>query len=158
MEKQIIREILIDQQSFLQKTEDLIERDFDLNKIIKNNEIIVISGIRRCGKSTLLKLISLNLLEKKVFIDFSDIRFTGFSENDYGILNEIIFELFGDVKIYLLDEVQNIPMWQRWANNLYSSGKKVFLTGSNSKLLSSEISTYLTGRNRVVQLSPFSFY
>ena len=157
MEKQIIREILLDQQSFLETGGQFIERDVDITKIINSKEIIVISGIRRCGKSTLLKMISSSLNEGMVFIDFSDIRFANFSMDDYGLLNESVLELFGEVAVFFLDEVQNVQMWQRWVNDLFSSGKKVFLTGSNSNLLSSEISTYLTGRNRVIRLCPFSF-
>ena len=157
MEKQIIREILLDQQSFLERNDRLVERDVDLGKMINSKEIVIISGIRRCGKSTLLRMISSDLNRNKLFIDFSDIRFVTFSIDDYGLLDECVLELFGDVEVYLLDEVQNIPMWQRWVNNLFTTGKKVFLTGSNSNLLSSEISTYLTGRNRVIVLSPFSF-
>ena len=157
MEKQIIREILLDQQSFLETDGQLIERDVDITKIINSKEIIVISGIRRCGKSTLLRMISSKLNEQMVFIDFSDIRFTNFSIDDYAFLDECVLELFEDVAVFLLDEVQNAPIWQRWVNNLFTTGKKVFLTGSNSNLLSSEISTYLTGRNRVIRLCPFSF-
>ncbi len=156
MEKQIIREILLDQQSFLGTNDQFIERDVDLTKTINSKEIVVITGIRRCGKSTLLKMISSELDEQMVFIDFSDIRFTNFSTDDYGLLDESVLELFGEAAVFLLDEVQNVPMWQRWVNNLFTSGKKVFLTGSNSNLLSSEISTYLTGRNRVIRLCPFS--
>jgi hypothetical protein len=59
--------------------------------------------------------------------------------------------------IYLLDEIQNVPSWERWVNNLYAKKIKVFVTGSNSSLLSSEISTFLTGRNKVIKLYPFSF-
>jgi len=157
MEKQIVREILLDQQSFLETKGQLVERDIDLSKTINSKEIVVISGIRRCGKSTLLRMISSKLDTRMVFIDFSDIRFANFSIEDYSLLDESILELFGDVAVFLLDEVQNAPMWQRWVNNLFTSGKKVFLTGSNSNLLSSEISTYLTGRNRVIRLCPFSF-
>jgi uncharacterized protein len=58
---------------------------------------------------------------------------------------------------YFFDEIQNVPLWERWLNNLYKEGKKVFATGSNSQLLSSEISTFLTGRNKVLKLFPFSF-
>jgi len=157
MEKQIIRDILLDQQSFLETDSQLVERDIDFTKFINSKEIVVISGIRRCGKSTLLRMISSKLTEQMVFIDFSDIRFTNFSIDDYALLDECVLELFGDVAVFLLDEVQNAPIWQRWVNNLFTTGKKVFLTGSNSNLLSSEISTYLTGRNRVIRLCPFSF-
>jgi predicted AAA+ superfamily ATPase len=135
----------------------LVDRDINLKKLTRGNDIVVISGIRRCGKSTLLKLISKEIDRRTVLVNFDDIRFTNFSEIDYPSIEEIISELFGDDVIYLLDEVQNIPAWQRWVNNLHERKKKVFVTGSNSNLLSSEISTYLTGRNRIVTLTPFSF-
>lgn len=157
MDTSILSEILIDQQRLLGEDEDLIPRDIDLEKAARSKEIIVISGIRRCGKSSLLRLISRRDDRSKVFVDFSDIRFSSFDIDDYRKLDKCILELFGEVDLYLLDEVQNVPMWQRWVNGIHSRGKKVFVTGSNSNLLSSEISTYLTGRNRVISLSTFSF-
>ncbi|MBW6517050.1 MAG: AAA family ATPase, partial [ANME-2 cluster archaeon] len=75
MEKNKLRQIIIDQQVLFNKKEDLIDRDLSLEYYLKGNEIIVISGIRRCGKSSLLKLISQKVEGTKVFIDFDDIRF-----------------------------------------------------------------------------------
>lgn len=70
----------------------------------------------------------------------------------------IAVELCGTDKItYLLDEIQNVQYWERWVNNLHTQGIKVFATGSNAYLLSSEISTYLTGRNKPITMFPFSF-
>jgi uncharacterized protein len=157
MDKNLLRQIMIDQQKSFGSTDELIEREIDLKKLIKGNDIIVISGIRRCGKSTLLKMISKKIGKRSVLINFDDIRFTDFSEMDYPKIEEITSELFDGDVVFLLDEVQNVPAWQRWVNNLHERKIKVFVTGSNSNLLSSEISTYLTGRNRMVTLTPFSF-
>jgi hypothetical protein len=65
--------------------------------------------------------------------------------------------MYGKEPVFFLDEVQNIPQWEKFVNRMYEQGLKIFVTGSNAKLLSSEIATSLTGRNKVVQLFPFSF-
>jgi len=157
MEKNKILEIINDQQELFSKKDNLINREINLQNFFKGNEIIIISGIRRCGKSSLLKIISKQLNNLFVYINFDDIRFTDFQLNDFQLIEEIVSEKFSNKAIYLLDEIQNIPKWEKWVNNLYSKNIKVFVTGSNSSLLSSEISTFLTGRNKTIQLYPFSF-
>ena len=159
MEKNKLKEVLQDQQSLFDKADDLIERDISLKDYMKGNEIVIITGIRRCGKSSLLKIISKKLNEKFVYMNFDDIRLTDFKVENFEDIEDIVSEIYG-IKtnvIYLLDEVQNVPSWERWVNNLYAKKIKVFVTGSNSSLLSSEISTFLTGRNKVIKLYPFSF-
>ena len=159
MEKHKLKEVLQDQQILFDKIDNLVEREVSLNDCMKGNEIIIITGIRRCGKSSLLKIISKKLNKKFVYINFDDIRFTDFKVENFEDIEEIISEIRG-IKtevIYLLDEVQNVLSWERWVNNLYAKNIKVFVTGSNSSLLSSEISTFLTGRNKVIKLYPFSF-
>ncbi len=156
MNKTKLRQVIIDQQELFKRTEDLIDRDVEIN--LKGNEIVIITGIRRCGKSSLLKLISKRVEGNKIYINFDDIRLTDFDKDNFEDAQSIAIELLGKGKItYFLDEIQSIEHWERWVNNLYAEGIKVFITGSNSKLLSSEISTYLTGRNKVIRLFPFSF-
>jgi predicted AAA+ superfamily ATPase len=157
MDKGLIKAIIADQLTIHKSPDRYVEREMDLEKAFKGKEIVVISGIRRCGKSTLLKMTSNELDRGQVFIDFSDIRFTGFSEKDFPLLDECIHESLGEVSTYLLDEIQNVPSWQRWVRTLFTNGKKVYLTGSNSGILGSDIATLLTGRNRVIKLFPFSF-
>lgn len=159
MEKEKLRQILYDQKELFEREESLIEREVPLEKYIKGNEIIVITGMRRCGKSTLLKIISGKIKEKTVYVSFDDIRLSDFSISDFEKIEEIVAEMHG-IKtkiVYFLDEVQNAPSWERWVNNLYAKNIKVYVTGSNASLLSSEISTYLTGRNKRIKLYPFSF-
>ncbi|HLC54820.1 MAG TPA: ATP-binding protein [Candidatus Nanoarchaeia archaeon] len=159
MEKNKLKEVLRDQQDLFDKLNGLIEREVSLNDYMKGNEIIVITGIRRCGKSSLLKIISKKLKEKFVYMNFDDIRLTDFKVENFEDIEDIVSERYG-IKtnvIFLLDEIQNVPFWERWVNNLYTKRIKVFVTGSNSSLLSSEISTFLTGRNKVIKLYPFSF-
>lgn len=141
------------------KENNLIEREVSLNDYMKGNEIVIITGIRRCGKSSLLKIISKKLNKKFIYMNFDDIRLTDFKIENFEDIEDIVSEVYG-IKtnvIYLLDEIQNMPSWERWVNNLYAKKIKVFVTGSNSSLLSSEISTFLTGRNKVIKLYPFSF-
>ena len=165
MDKSQLRQVIIDQQEYFRKVEELVFRDVDLGRYLKGNEIVIISGIRRCGKSSLLKLIAGQLEGVKFYVDFDDIRLSDFEVRNYQDLQDMVIELYrkeleksetGKV-YYFFDEIQNVPLWERWLNNLYKEGKKVFATGSNSQLLSSEISTFLTGRNRVLKLYPFSF-
>ena len=159
MDKNRLRQIIIDQHELFNKEEDLIERDTDLDYYLKGNEIVVISGIRRCGKSSLLKIISRRIKSTKIFVNFDDIRLTEFNIDDFQNIEDICVELYGEQEniTYFLDEIQNVKFWEKWVNNLYSREIKVFVTGSNSNLLSSEISTHLTGRNKVLKLFPFSF-
>ena len=159
MEMNKLKEVLQDQQSLFDKTDNFIEREVSLNDYMKGNEIVIITGFRRCGKSSLLKIISKKLNEKFIYMNFDDIRLTDFKVENFEDIEEIVSEIYG-IKtnvIYLLDEIQNVPSWERWVNNLYAKKIKVFVTGSNSSLLSSEISTFLTGRNKVIKLYPFSF-
>ena len=165
MEKSQLRQVIIDQQDFFRKEEELIFRDVDLERYLRGNEIVIISGIRRCGKSSLLKLIAEQLEGVKFYVDFDDIRLSDFEVKNYQDLQDLVIELYGreleknkaGQVYYFFDEIQNVPLWERWLNNLHKEGKKVFATGSNSQLLSSEISTFLTGRNKVLKLFPFSF-
>jgi uncharacterized protein len=165
MEKSQLRQVIIDQQESFRKVEELVFRDIDLERYLRGNEIVIISGIRRCGKSSLLKLIAGQLEGVKFYVDFDDIRLSDFEVKNFQDLQDLVIELYreeldksesGEV-YYFFDEIQNVPLWERWLNNLYKEGKKVFATGSNSQLLSSEISTFLTGRNKVLKLFPFSF-
>lgn len=159
MIKSALRQILIDQQIYLSRTEGLIPRDIDIRGMVDSEEIIVLSGIRRCGKSSLLALIAQQIPGQKLFINFDDIRFSDWSVENFQHIYEIIGELFGpDEKItLLLDEIQNLPGWERWLNNLYQYRMKTIVTGSNASVLSSELGTYLTGRHRTIRVHPFSF-
>jgi len=159
MEKDKLREVLQDQQKFFKRIDNLIERKISLDEFVKGNEIVIITGIRRCGKSSLLRILSEKLNKKFIYINFDDIRFTDFKIENFKDIEEIVSEIHGvnESVIYLLDEIQNVNSWERWINNLYSRNVKVFVTGSNSSILSSEISTFLTGRNKLLKLSPFSF-
>ena len=169
MEKEKLKELIIEhKEKFLKKTE-LVKREIqkDIAPLLNQREIIIITGIRRGGKSSLMRLISNDLIEKYdilqdniLYLNFEDERFTYFDINDFEQVYEIFLELYHPVgrKYFFLDEIQNVKGWEKWLNRLYEfEDLKIFVTGSNATLLSSEIATALTGRNRQLIVYPFSF-
>ncbi|MBC8489458.1 MAG: ATP-binding protein [Bacteroidetes bacterium] len=147
----------------------LIDREVlqKFDKEIDSREVIFISGIRRSGKSSLMSLIAERLIDKKhikkeniLFINFEDERFINFTVEDFDGLFQTYIELENPKgkKYLFFDEIQNISSWERWVNRLYEfEDVKIFLTGSNASLVSSSISTSLTGRNRQIMNYTFSF-
>jgi len=169
MEKNKIKELIIEhKERFLAKTK-LIKREIqkDINSFLKQREIIVITGVRRGGKSSLMKLLATDITEKYgvprnniLHLNFEDERFTEFDVNDFDQVYEIFLEVYHPrgKNYFFLDEVQNVKGWERWVNRLYEfEDIKIFVTGSNAAMLSPEISTTLTGRNRQLIIYPFSF-
>ena len=126
-------------------------------KAYDNEEIIIISGVRRCGKSVLLQQIRDRLPQKDYFFNFDDDRLGNFTIENFQQLYEVFIELYGEQNYFYFDEIQNIAGWEHFAKRLYNSGKKVFITGSNARMLSKELGTYLTGCYIAIELYPFSF-
>lgn len=156
MNKTELRAIITDQNNRQEQT-DLVEREIfsKVESYIKNKFVIIISGIRRCGKSTLL-----NQIRKKYpgyYVNFDDERIINFKVEDFQILYETLIELYGEKDIFYFDEIQNIPSWERFVRRLHDEKKKVFITGSNASMLSKELGTHLTGRHLTLQIFPFSF-
>jgi hypothetical protein len=137
-----------------------LERDalVELKKLSQGQSIVFITGIRRCGKSTLLSQLATSLNNQSYYyINFEDERFARFALEDFTTLEQALLQLFGKREIFLIDEIQNIPEWERWVRRLHDEGRKLIITGSNASLLSSELGTKLTGRYRELELFPFSF-
>jgi uncharacterized protein len=157
MDKQKLRLIISDQREFFLQERELVKRNVNLSKLIKTKQIVIISGIRRCGKSTLLQLIHKEIQRDFLYFNFDDERIVDFGTEDFNVLYEIFLESNPKDFIFYFDEIQVISGWEKFLNRMYESGIKIFVTGSNAKLLSSEIATALTGRNVVVHLTPFLF-
>ena len=159
MNKGRLKEIMLDQKDAFNNTKHLIRRNIPLEKYIKTSQVVIISGIRRCGKSSLLRLIREEMkLEAPDFcyFNFDDERILA----EVSILEELFnlhIELYGKEPMLFFDEIQNVGNWEKFINRKYEQGVKIFVTGSNAKLLSSEISTSLTGRNKLIELFTFSF-
>jgi len=154
VDKTTLKQILKEQRIIFEKEIEIVERTYPKN-CLKNNKIIVITGIRRCGKSTLLKQIAKNYKNYSYF-NFEDERLLDFNHEDFNTLLEAILEEQKPTTLFF-DEIQNIKGWEKFARRLFTEGYKIFVTGSNAKLLSSEIATALTGRNIKIVLYPFSF-
>lgn len=125
--------------------------------LISNNEILIISGVRRCGKSVLLQQIRNNQKDKNYFINFDDERLIKFTVDNFQELIEVFHELYGEQHVFYFDEIQNIEGWERFVRRLHDAGNKIFITGSNANMLSRELGTHLTGRFCQYELFPFSF-
>lgn len=159
MKKQDLQAVLVDQKElFLQKT-GLIERDIPLDSFLRTSQVVVITGVRRCGKSSLMCLIreALKLNDSEFcYCNFDDERIVPYPRL-LSDIHALHLEMYRTEPVFFLDEIQLVPGWEKFVNRMYEQGRKVFVTGSNASLLSSGISTSLTGRNRVLQLFPFSF-
>jgi predicted AAA+ superfamily ATPase len=117
--------------------------------------VTIISGIRRCGNSTLLAQILQKNADNVFFLNFDDPRLFDFERNDFERLDRIIAES-GCQNIFF-DEIQIIPEWERYIRQKLDENFRVVVTGSNASLLSRELGTKLTGRNLQKELFPFSF-
>lgn len=116
--------------------------------------ILIITGIRRCGKSTLMLQLSEKLKKDFAFFNFEDPRIFNFENTDFPKLSEV---LGNNISYYFFDEIQNINQWEVFVRNLHDKQKSICITGSNASLLSKELGTRLTGRNIQIELFPFSF-
>jgi len=157
--KERLKEIMFDQKETFNKQKLLITRDIQLEIYIASEQVVIISGVRRCGKSSLLYLIKEQMhlsAENYCYFNFDDERIIP-DISIMDIIYSLHVELYGKEPVLFLDEIQNIPGWEKFVNRIYEKKIKVFVTGSNAGLLSSEIATSLTGRNKVIELFPFSF-
>lgn len=152
--KSDIENVFKDQQIFLFEHQKTVTREYLPKFTILGNQIEVISGIRRCGKSTLMRQIILTYYKNVAYFNFEDSRIFGFEISDFQKLNEVMGDNY---EAYFFDEIQNIQNWELYIRQLHDRGKKIFITGSNASLLSKELGTRLTGRHIRHELFPFSF-
>lgn len=155
MNKVLLKTVIADHYYYYEQAQNSLERQFD-NRFLNSSEIIIITGIRRCGKSTLLQQIRSKQREKDYYINFDDERLINFKVEDFQMLIELFHELFGEQKTFYFDEIQNIDQWERFVRRLHDMGNKIFITGSNARMLSRELGTHLTGRILTHELYPFS--
>lgn len=125
---------------------------------LTSNLAQVVIGVRRCGKSTLCTKF---LMDKKLncgYVSLDDERLAEISAEDLNNLLEAMYIVYGaDIEYLFFDEIQNVHAWPLFVNRLLRQKKHIFVTGSNSKLLSNELMTHLTGRHNAVSLYPFSY-
>jgi len=115
----------------------------------------IITGIRRCGKSTILRQLLPQVSGKTLFLNFEDPRLSGFEKDDFRRLdNELKTR---KIKNLFLDEIQMLDSWEWYVRQKLDEGFLVVATGSNAALLSKELGTKLTGRHLTTELFPFSY-
>ena len=156
IEKDMLREIAISQRRDINEKDTGVKRSLLKEIDLKGSHIIILSGIRRSGKSTLLKQL-MKQLDHFYFFDFEDQRMFNCDLMDFEKLNIIFEEEFGKSENYFFDEIQNVEGWERFVRKLHDQGKKVIVTGSNASLLSKELGTKLTGRHLRYETFPFSY-
>lgn len=156
--KDTLRQIVIQQKEEAFSIGETVRREIldEVLKWFKDNRVIILTGIRRSGKSTLLKQIMQDK-ENYCYVNFEDERFIEFKAQDFELLNEVLIEVYNNPRIYFFDEVQNIDKFEMFVRRLQDQGKKVIITGSNASLLSKELGTRLTGRYKSFEIYPFSF-
>jgi len=122
-----------------------------------NSHVLIISGVRRCGKSTLLLQIipELDVSEEVLFLNFENPQLFDFKVQDFYKLDAIIERK--KASILFFDELQIVDGWESYVRQKLDEGYKVIITGSNASLLSQELGTKLTGRQITQELFPFSY-
>lgn len=153
-----LRKVILDNQNDVERYE-IFPRNYDLNSF----PLLVFVGVRRSGKSFLLFQKIRQMLneghgwDEMLYLDFEDSRLEGFTSSDFNLILECHQEMYGKRPMLFLDEIQNIDGWQKFARNLADKKYRVFITGSNAKMLSREIMSELGGRYLPVEVYPFSF-
>src|ERR1700722_3666131 len=158
MEREVLKQVIADQQEY-KSPKNFFPRTLTetLLRFVDDPNIMIISGIRRSGKSTIQRLLQLELAKSDYYLNFDDERLIRFHVEDFQMLLEVLIELFGEQSTFYFDEIQNIEGWERFVRRLYEQGKKIYITGSNAKLLSNELGTHLTGRYIQFEVYPLSF-
>lgn len=155
-----IKALLLEQfNTFWQKETGIPRAQFAaVKRAMSVPHAVIISGLRRVGKSTLLAQVAHQLGEDQFYyLNFEDDRFLGFQADDANDLFALLVELFDTRKIFIVDEIQNIPGWEHFVRRFMEMGYKFYISGSNAALLSRELGTRLTGRYVPIELFPFSF-
>ena len=117
----------------------------------------VVIGVRRSGKSTLCFQALHRVGENFAYADFDDERLEGISSEQLNDVLEVLYKIYGQFKYIFLDEIQDVKGWPLFVNRILRKKIHVVLTGSNAKLLNSDLATHLTGRSSEIPLYPFSF-
>ena len=155
-----IRSMLLEQFDAFWQRDTGIEREklAEVKQAASLPHAVIVSGLRRVGKSTLLAQMAHQLGQDAFYyVNFEDDRFLGFRAEDADSLYQMLVEIFGDRKIFMIDEIQNISGWEHFVRRFMDLGIKFYITGSNASLLSRELGTRLTGRYVPIELFPFSF-
>lgn len=158
MDRELLKQVIADQLEYHPpKTYFDRTQRRSIQSLFDDPSILIISGLRRSGKSTIQRTIQHVREESDYYLNFDDERLIHFNVDDFQMLLEVFIELFGQQSTFYFDEIQNVEGWERFIRRLYEKGNKIFITGSNAKLLSKELGTHLTGRYIQLEIYPLSF-
>ena len=159
IDKRTLEFILTDQQEEMEeKTQDVFCQRKEAALIdLKSTQAQVVIGVRRSGKSTLCYQALHNAELKFAYADFDDERLVNLQADQLNDVLEILYKIYGDFNYLFLDEIQNVEGWHLFVNRMLRKKMHIIITGSNAKLLSGELATHLSGRNKEIPLYPFSF-
>ncbi len=163
MKKEIFKQLITNNQE--KEFDYVFERDIDFPLV--SNKIIAFIGVRRSGKTHLMyhaikRLRKTMRIENIVYLNFEDDRIFPLNLQDLSLFLEAYYELFPNNKsekvIFFFDEIQVVENWEKFVRRLYDTENcQIFISGSSSKLLSSEIATSLRGRTLTFEVFPLSF-
>jgi predicted AAA+ superfamily ATPase len=154
----LLQKILIENQEAIQKIE-LSQREYTF----EDNGNYIFIGPRRAGKTFCLfqvikRYIEKYSVEKILYLNFEDDRLLGFDASHFQLVIDAYKNLFDEMPILFLDEMRNIDGWEKFARRIADSKEyRIFITGSNAKMLSKEMATTLGGRYLIKEIYPFSF-
>lgn len=159
IDKRTLEFILTDQQEELEEKaqDELCQRKEIVLVDTKSSQAQVVIGVRRSGKSTLCYQALRDAGVKYAYADFDDERLYGLAATQLNDVLEVLYKIYGDFNYLFLDEIQNVEGWHLFVNRMLRKKMHVVITGSNAKLLSGELATHLSGRNKEISLYPFSF-
>ena len=158
MNHALLQKVIIDQHQVIRDSV-IVKRLYSFEK----NANYVLTGIRRAGKSTLLYGLVQDLIANGVawnqiiYINFEDERLSEFTLNDFNDILAVQSEMSDSKGYYFFDEIQNIKGWEKFARRMADSKERVYITGSNAKMLNKEIETTLGGRFLEKYVTPYSF-
>lgn len=154
--KEVLREVVRAQRTELDKLKLGVEREALGSIDLSLPFAAVLSGVRQCGKSTLLHQLMAHDGGPRYF-NFEDPRAAGFEARDLTRLEEVFEEGSRAGGCFFFDEIQNVPGWELYVRSALTRGRHFAITGSNASLLSAELGTRLTGRHLDTELFPFSY-
>lgn len=160
IDEKIILQVLAEQQEEIRgyKPEKWVTRKEESLFEFDTNMAQVVIGVRRSGKSTICHKVLLEHGIKYGYVNLDDDRLTNMQVEDLNNMLSCVYQIYGtDIPYLVLDEIQDVDGWYLFVNRLLRTNLKIFVTGSNAKLLSGELATHLTGRYNEIHLYPFSF-
>ncbi|RKX52368.1 MAG: hypothetical protein DRP30_06290 [Thermotoga sp.] len=161
-----LKEIMVENREYILSIDKILPREIDIpdvESLKRLKKAVVLYGVRRSGKSFILLHIFKKHPEKAFYIDFADERLHDIEAKDLEKIWETILELKPELikskdVILLFDEIQNVPMWEKFVRRLVEKKNAVaFCAGSSSKITPKEIHTSLRGRSWSIEVLPFSF-